>query len=573
MFDPPSSPDRRAPRKTRRELPRMTDVARWGVFAVWGLVVCPMCAACGSGAIRGEEEDADANIPTVVPPLLVDETAGKVVVAASDTDLQCPPDTSRSGSDEDEGQAWCALPNGTKHGPFVEVSVEGRLLTRGQYHQGERYGPWLAWHKSGRRWWMGWYRSGQRHGSWIEISESGNLVEMGQYRDGTRDGQWISHLADGTVDKTWQVGRLGAHVVWNDGMAYETLGPRAGMLAVDSTVGKPCEPLADAAEVRFGVGTLRLPSGWCKGQARGQPGGVIMADDGHRFAFDIGGADGPLAKPDYPTQFEWIRTEYLRGVPMHYGVTERKGARELLITIPYYALHNIWVSAKSAVSVERTLDIMRTFRLKVPGAEASPIDAVHGPTFSRVTPPSGVAISWELVDAPERRDALLETARAYAWPALKQIIRPARCSLKAAVADVKDINGNGKPDRLVYFDWRVPNDDVRRRACDASGEATDAPAWRGIVVILMARVGDEWRAVGPVASGGGSEQLDFLETVVKTVELTSGQIGLVIRKTIDIDQLDPEQRCVVSVVRHGQVARLATPAPPSLCDFVGWVEP
>ena len=49
---------------------------------------------------------------------------------------------------------WCALPDGTRHGPWTEWHEDGHVRRMGLYVNGVPEGRWLVWKKAG--WWKLW---------------------------------------------------------------------------------------------------------------------------------------------------------------------------------------------------------------------------------------------------------------------------------------------------------------------------------------------------------------------------------------------------------------------------------
>jgi hypothetical protein len=65
---------------------------------------------------------------------------------------------------------WCALPDGTKHGPWTEWHADGHLRRKGFYVNGVPEGHWIVWKKAG--WWKLWGDPYER----IELEYSGGTL-------------------------------------------------------------------------------------------------------------------------------------------------------------------------------------------------------------------------------------------------------------------------------------------------------------------------------------------------------------------------------------------------------------
>ena len=529
---------------------------RVGLSRVTIIVALAATAACGGRRSRPDGAGPDgfhgvepekADLEITIPAI------GEAVFNRTYTDLQCAGGTERHGTETDTGQAWCERPNGAKHGPFVEVALNGRLVLRGQYVNNRREGPWLAWYPSGNRKWVGWYRDGRRHGNWYETSDGGALFEAGQYTDGARSGTWVMHVFDSSTAKDWTDGALIETVVWGNGAAHRSRGAQVG-----AGSGAGCEPSEDAQVVTFGAGTLRLPSGWCRRHDDSGDGsaGVIVSDDDVSWEYVIGNHKGRFARPESPTQYAWLRTEYVNGLPLHYGVTETDGVPTLYATLAYRTWHNVRMPATNAATVERTLAILRTFAPRVS-------------TGGSIDPALGVPLGWRAVRDPTERAAILAQARTFNWPKDQQIIQPSNCELTVAESRLPDMNRDGQEDRLVYYQWAIPKDEQTRRKCDKDGVGARSGAWHSSVTVLMHRLGKHWKVVGPVGSRGGHETPEWLDTVIKTVQLSNNSRGLVVRKGGDPDANERAFRCVVMLGEDDKITQLRQSASLKLCDVTG----
>ena len=94
---------------------------------------------------------------------------GSHAALATDS-LRCPDGTSASEVTNADGtEAWCARPNGTRHGPSQKTSPEGRILGRGDWVNGERQGTWRYYNSEGRIIRTGQMSAGQQTGSWTHF--------------------------------------------------------------------------------------------------------------------------------------------------------------------------------------------------------------------------------------------------------------------------------------------------------------------------------------------------------------------------------------------------------------------
>jgi hypothetical protein len=156
--------------------------------------------------------------------------------------LRCPTGThqERKATLPDHDETWCALPDGTRQGPyrqswptghaegayhrgqkqgrwrtFIRENVvsethyragvedgplrgwdeRGVLQVVGRNRRGQQHGLWKWWHPNGRRKGQGAYVDDREEGRHVEWDEQGHLVSDGRYRRGQEEGPWIeTHL-------------------------------------------------------------------------------------------------------------------------------------------------------------------------------------------------------------------------------------------------------------------------------------------------------------------------------------------------------------------------------------------
>ena len=141
-------------------------------------------------------------------------------------EVNCPQGTSAKSIKEGRRTIrYCELPNGTKHGPWIETWWDGRI--EGAYRNGKKDGIWTESRKSGRKIEERTYRRGscQRvlhfhgngkpkmeidykkgkvHGEWVGWYESGPKRVEGSYRDGRRHGLWTYWHKNGKKEESGQ---------------------------------------------------------------------------------------------------------------------------------------------------------------------------------------------------------------------------------------------------------------------------------------------------------------------------------------------------------------------------------
>jgi antitoxin component YwqK of YwqJK toxin-antitoxin module len=114
--------------------------------------------------------------------------------AADPGELDCPRGTkAKGGSPPRARKQWCALPDGTQHGPSIRYYGSGKVMVRAEFAKGEMSGPYRAWHKNGQ------------------------LAESGVYVRDKRDGPFRTFDGDGTVltEESYKRGKVhGRSRIW-----------------------------------------------------------------------------------------------------------------------------------------------------------------------------------------------------------------------------------------------------------------------------------------------------------------------------------------------------------------------
>jgi antitoxin component YwqK of YwqJK toxin-antitoxin module len=95
---------------------------------------------------------------------------------------------------------WCELPDGTRHGGYVEwhATQPGgeRIASIGQHERGQRNGVWISYHQSGKKKAEQTYKAGKLHGMQGTYWPGGERESDGWYREGVPNGTFTAY--DGT---------------------------------------------------------------------------------------------------------------------------------------------------------------------------------------------------------------------------------------------------------------------------------------------------------------------------------------------------------------------------------------
>ena len=113
---------------------------------------------------------------------------------------------------------------GDVHGEFVRYSsLDGSLLAKGAYVNGEREGPWIESYAEFTL--EGAYENGLGNGEWIVRHVEGEILAKGSYEDDIPQGLWTYRYRDGSVSQgAYLAGRrVGVWTVSNSGVSVGTL--------------------------------------------------------------------------------------------------------------------------------------------------------------------------------------------------------------------------------------------------------------------------------------------------------------------------------------------------------------
>jgi antitoxin component YwqK of YwqJK toxin-antitoxin module len=153
-------------------------------------------AACGSppsgpNTATGKTPTA---APTVAAPAISVDARADATPAPK---LACDPDTSLAVAPAPEPTWFCAKPDGTRHGAFVTLFVDGTPQITGSYRDGVRDGTWVRRHPSGGVAERGAYAAGMKHGKWKQLGPTGNV--LGEYDLSAGTGIERRWFDDGTL--------------------------------------------------------------------------------------------------------------------------------------------------------------------------------------------------------------------------------------------------------------------------------------------------------------------------------------------------------------------------------------
>ena len=125
--------------------------------------------------------------------------------------LDCPEGAHAEGAPPPKGyEHYCALPDGTPHGPYRAFHPNGRLKQQGTYEKGKKTGKWIAWHENGKTSRVGAFEDDLETGEWTFFYESGEKMAEGEFEKGKKHGEWRLYYDTGKpkAEEEWAEGRL-----------------------------------------------------------------------------------------------------------------------------------------------------------------------------------------------------------------------------------------------------------------------------------------------------------------------------------------------------------------------------
>ncbi len=147
--------------------------------------------------------------------------------------IACPQGAVLKGTPPPEGTyAWCELPDGRRHGPWMTWPTRGNPRKIAIYRKGKLNGTWTQWHYEGDSLEsIDHYVDDLRHGASSRWHSNGRLAQNGEFRDGypigrfrawERKGKLISDVRmtrAGGVLVTWD-GELRVEETWRNGKRH-----------------------------------------------------------------------------------------------------------------------------------------------------------------------------------------------------------------------------------------------------------------------------------------------------------------------------------------------------------------
>lgn len=81
--------------------------------------------------------------------------------------------------------------NGLLHGGFATYYRDGKLESRGYYHEGKATGRWEKWYPNGQMAFVIYQNDNKFHGDYIIYADNGRIVEQGSYFENHKKGEWV----------------------------------------------------------------------------------------------------------------------------------------------------------------------------------------------------------------------------------------------------------------------------------------------------------------------------------------------------------------------------------------------
>lgn len=112
--------------------------------------------------------------------------------------LSCPEQTRPSRTQDAELiEHFCVDTDGRKHGPWLQLSIDGVKRRSGHFEHGEQSGLWSVYDEGGALHLQGELVGGKRQGVWTYYHLNGSKRSESTYVAGIREGAFVSWYADG----------------------------------------------------------------------------------------------------------------------------------------------------------------------------------------------------------------------------------------------------------------------------------------------------------------------------------------------------------------------------------------
>ncbi len=108
--------------------------------------------------------------------------------------MKCPKGSALTAlPQEPTPRAYCGLPDGTFHGPFLTWRSDGDISSRGAFTHGKRSGTWTDYGERSKKLYRREYVDGAIHGRVAYYHPNGAISLMGHLVKGHREGRWTQY--------------------------------------------------------------------------------------------------------------------------------------------------------------------------------------------------------------------------------------------------------------------------------------------------------------------------------------------------------------------------------------------
>lgn len=165
------------------------------------------CLASGCRSRPAPPPPTEVSIPRADPPASAPTTASEAENAAAraataKSDLiVCPEGAAQRGTAPPDGAyAWCELPSGERHGPWMVWPGRGTPRKVARYERGKLHGTWTQWHtKSDALARVDTFVGGEAEGPTYRWHPNGQLAAQGAFRAGAPVGRFRAWDPDGRI--------------------------------------------------------------------------------------------------------------------------------------------------------------------------------------------------------------------------------------------------------------------------------------------------------------------------------------------------------------------------------------
>ncbi len=117
-----------------------------------------------------------------------------------------------------------AFKDGKRHGKWDFYFADGSVEQTGNYRNGKAHGLWTWYYSNGKVLRIENYHKGKREGKFVELSIEGDTIQRGEFFDNVKQGEWFYNVGDHTEIGTYDYGLkqgIWRHYLLDDQLIFE----------------------------------------------------------------------------------------------------------------------------------------------------------------------------------------------------------------------------------------------------------------------------------------------------------------------------------------------------------------